>query len=81
MYIQLISVSLVLRNRVEGGDAVVQPTPAHIRPRENMVGVNMALFSPCLNLMYSARTMLTPTMISRRRHMRRSCLSNNLSIC
>ena len=37
------------------------------RPCENMVGVNIVLFNPCLNEMYSARTMFTPTMISRRR--------------
>ena len=31
----------------------------------------MVLFNPCLNLMYSARAMLTPTMFSRRRAGRR----------
>ena len=36
------------------------------RPFRNMAGVNMVLFNPCLNLMYSARIMLTPTMFSRR---------------
>ena len=43
------------------------------RPRVNMIGVNMVLalyhriYSPCLNLMISARTTFTPTMFPRRR--------------
>ena len=55
-----------------GRRAARAASPGSHRPRENMAGVSMVLaeyikFKQGLNLMYSARTMLTPTMFSRRR--------------